>query len=138
MIGIVASDEQQNNVLYLVLRKKIKKKKGQLCMNKLRVATFHHLIIIGGAAVFFHYWMVPFWLDMPTNLHVRLWELVAKISADTLSFRNSFFTISKQRVNILGLLLILHYWFLNFVYSNKKKFASFTVEKFETGCLSEK
>ena len=33
-------------------------------------------------------------LDMPTNLHVRLWELVAKISADTLSFRNSFFTIS--------------------------------------------
>ena len=34
------------------------------------------------------------WPDMLTNLHVRLWELVAKISADTLSFRNSFFTIS--------------------------------------------
>ena len=31
---------------------------------------------------------------MSNNLHVRLWELVAKISADTLSFHNSFFTIS--------------------------------------------
>ena len=28
---------------------------------------------------------------MPTNLHARLWELVAKISADILSFRNSFY-----------------------------------------------
>ena len=36
---------------------------------------------------------------MPTNLHVRLWELVAKISANILSFRNSF-TISTQRQKV--------------------------------------
>ena len=75
-------------------KKKINKKKGQFFMNKLRVATFHHLIIIGGAAVFSHYSAISGWTCLSTNLHVKLWELVAKISADTLSSRNSFSLLS--------------------------------------------
>jgi hypothetical protein len=61
-------------------------------MNKLRVATFHHYIIIGGAAVCFLITELGhLWLDMPTNLHVRLWELLAEKSADILSFCISFY-----------------------------------------------
>ena len=48
-------------------------------MNKLRVAAFHHYIIIGGAALCFLITELGYlWLDMPTNLNVRLWELLAK------------------------------------------------------------
>ena len=61
-------------------------------MNKLRVATFHHYMIIGGTALcFFITEWGHLWLDMPTNLHVRLWELLAKKSADILSFRISLY-----------------------------------------------
>ena len=57
-------------------------------MKKLRVATFHHYIIVGGtAAYFFVTGLGHLWLDMPTNLHVRF----AKKSADILSFCISFY-----------------------------------------------
>ena len=61
-------------------------------MNKLRVAAFHHNIIMGGAALCFLITELGhLWMNMLTNLHVRLWELLAKKSADILSFCISFY-----------------------------------------------
>ena len=68
-------------------------------MNKLRIVTFH--IVIGDPAVcFLINKLGHLWLDMPTNLHVRLWELLAKKSADLLSFCISFYVYSWPALKI--------------------------------------
>ena len=85
-------------------------------MNKLRVATFHQLIIIGGAALFSHYRteQCHLWLDMPTNLHVRLWELVAKISTDILSFHNSHSITISNSGKFFASVKMHHYFLTKF------------------------